>query len=392
MKLPPWAATAAAFTSVAVLSAASLLYSCASAPPGASLAGPPRVTINLSQSAPGVWPSIERLAAVESVARWDKAAQRAVPLEPGTWTFDPAQARFEARWPSMTASDTLVVRGTPTRPRRLHLGQFEGTPAQLFVVLGSHRALADFEYQWDAGARDLVFRDDLDLEGQTYFVSYPTAQGSASYGNRPFDATFALLQAQWVQEQVERIRQEQGGEYDLDLTDPQHPAVVLRPGTAQPSGAPQVSEPRFGPQEESLGAELGLRLGRPTELRGTRVYRVNGSFLESQTRGGVLFRWASQWYDAGDGQPLIVEVSKVPLPDATTPAWVIAVQTFADRGVQIRATEAWALVTEGSQKPRPGKTVTFDWLDQGQAYRLSLPEGLAFDEGATLVRAYRQGR
>ena len=247
-----------------------------------------KITVNTGPDLAGRIYTTQVIDQVDRVAVHD-LVDRSLHLElvPEEWRYDSQTTELTVKRPIPFKNPVYHLEGTGKRPARFLLPENLNPAEEPFVLLGDRIAVEGYDYTWHPQQRLLTFREDLNMEKETFEVNYWTLpEGEASFGNRVSKRGDV---ADYLMAQRERAawkrRVESGSAFPfLEKSASGPPHLVMRPPT-DAEKKQWLSEPaeiiltRFGISDQEIGKEVGFDTRIPA-----RVVFADQSFCTSGMR------------------------------------------------------------------------------------------------------------
>lgn len=374
-----------------LLAAGSVCISCASAPGGR--VAEHEVSINTGKAADGklytstVFTEIRSVLVTDSHDRSKKNE-----LREGDWEYNPETTELIIKTRILFDDYIAGVTGTARFPDTFVLAGISD-PNSLMVILGGRLAIDGYDYTYNPDTGRLVFRSDIDINKQEWYIQYDSGEGSASMGEwKPENGDrISYIEAEHRRQYLNKWYDGQDAFWfwGTPKEPGQKPELVRRKATpaelAEMKNLPvTVLKFRRNASARSLSHELGYKISFPEKITLPQYaagYQVKQKIIEECAENGALTRKLSLLYEPEKSSPkadmpailtlYILPPGMQPETEAQKNDYTISTQ-MVDLGLQVRQERYWVMLTSSLEgKPDVRSWTEWIWHTAAAGYSIS---------------------
>ena len=363
LSLLPFAATFA-------LATGSVIAACA-------ISSPERTSINTGVDQDGRIYSNFVFTRIDSVTLINlRDRSKKTDLAAGSWDYDETTSELTIRNVENLKDYVVTVEGSYRKPPALILNAIS-SPESLLVILDRRLAVEGYDYTFDPESRCLTFRNDVNLDRSSWYVSYDTEIGSACIGNGNAsdeqNDIIAYAEAEKRYNALKRFYESHSEFWFMDRGDGPDgkPELVFRKPTEKEwhdmtSYPVTVLKARPNAQYRKLSKEVGFNAKLPEEIAisGSESMKLILRMIEESTKGGTVRKSLTASYGNGSNDSFtLLSLSLNPGPQDQEGEYTIKEETV-DLGLPVRKHTAWCMQS-GNPEERPvlAQTISWTWTD-----------------------------
>ena len=348
------------------------------------------VSLNIGRNSGGeiytkwVFSDIRKITVTDCSVRSEKDV-----LSPGDWKYDNATTELTLLDSNYSPDCIITVEGSILLPNTFIFNDIVDDN-DFLVIFNNRTCIEGYDYNYIKESKSLIFRDDINLKEDDWFISYSTAEGRGSIG-------------EWKTENMDRLAYFEAEHrkryldswYDRQETfwflDPEKepgdqgrkPLLVKRKAAPDElirmkSFPVSVFKYRGGTEDSKLKKELGFNVPLPEIIytdNPRREFRIFAKTIEEYSSSGVLCKKLHVFYEDGNADfsdssmitvilsPLSVNYSKKEKAE-----WIISEQDI-DLGRPVRKTGQWAMQTSGiDSSPEIIKLCSWKWTGRSAEF------------------------
>lgn len=378
-----------------LLAVVSVCISCASAP--CSGGAEHEVSVNTEKAADGKLYTSTVFAEIRSVLITDgHDHSKKTELRAGDWEYNPETTELVLK-PRIPFNDYIAgVTGTVRFPDTFVLAGISD-PDSLMVILDSRLAIDGYDYTYNPDTGRLVFRSDIDINKQQWYIRYDSAGGSSSMGEwKPENGDrLSYIEAEHERQYLNKWYDSQDAFWFWQAPEEQgqKPEPVRRAATPEEltemkNRPVTVLKFRKNVSARSLSRELGYRISFPEKISLPEYeagYQAKQKIIEECAENGVLNRKLCLLYEpvyrpgkaaqTADIPPQVMFYILPPGMQTETESgkndYTISTGTV-DLGLPVRQTRCWAMLTSSLEgKPDVRSWTEWSWHTAAAGYSVS---------------------
>jgi hypothetical protein len=413
MKLNKSILKALPFLGMFILATGSVAVSCATAPDSGKFPREEKISVNAGPALDGKIRTTWVFDRIQSVILMDENDHsRKIELSSNEWAYIPETTELAINKKVPFASFIARVDGFRTTPEKFILDGLTDTES-LLVIRSDRLAIDGYDYTFDTGTKQLIFRNDVRLKDSDWSIQYDTNHGGVMLGEwKPeSDDRMSYLEAEHRKRRLEAWYDRQTAFWFLDNTRiaewkanrDRQPELIQRPATAEEL-AKMKDEPvpvikfRTGVKDAELSRELGFEARIPDLLgeQGVAKTRPIWKTIVETSRNGNLERKLDVMYgdetkSGLDQYALDITLEKNGTQEKADTEWMIDERTL-DLGLPVHVVQLWGTQTSGlDERPTVARLSVWTWSDDDVHF--SATADSANDERtASLIRQFIEAR
>lgn len=389
------------FVAALAIATGSVVVSCA-------ISSPARTSINTGVDQDGRIYSnfvFTRIDSVTLISLRDRSKK--TELAVGSWSYDETTSELTIRESANLKDYVVHIEGSYRRPPALILNTISD-PESLLVILDRRLAVEGYDYTFNPTSRCLTFRNDINIDRSSWYISYDTEIGSGCIGNGNDSDTendiIAYAEAEKRYSALKRFYASRSEFWFMDKGDAPDgsPELVLRKPTEKEwndmtSYPVTVLKARPNASNRKLSKEIGFNANLPKEIAisDTEGLKLILHMIEESTKDGTVRKSLTASYENGAGDSFILlSLSRNTGEQNHEGEYSISDETV-DLGLPVRKHTAWCMQTgTPEEKPVLAKAISWTWIEgtvycaiDGSAESAPLVESLIRE-----VIAFRKGK